>query len=251
MDFHLSDQVEQLCSKLDEFMQERVYPAEPLYHEQISASGDPHFHPPVMEELKAEARNRGLWILFLPDPRWGAGLTNVEFAPLAEITGRSPLAPEALNCAAPDTGNMEILAEFGTVEQQKRWLQPLLDGEIRSCFSMTEPGVASSDATNIATRIDRDGYDYVINGRKWFSSGALSSRCKVAIVLGASDPGASSHRRHSMILVPLDTQDLPLADMWATSRSLRVADGADEVHRMVIARRELARYAPAVDAQPA
>ncbi len=209
MDFAYSAKVEELRKKLEDFMEVHVYPAEPVAAEQIEESGDHHFHPPIMEELKAEARERGLWNLFLPqessgDGKWGAGLTNLEYAPLAEIMGRSPLAPEATNCAAPDTGNMEILSEFGTPEQQDEWLVPLLEGEIRSCFSMTEPDVASSDATNIQTRITRDGDDYVIQGRKWFSSGAMSPRCKVAIVMGVTDPDTDTYHRQSMILVPLD-----------------------------------------------
>jgi acyl-CoA dehydrogenase len=160
-----------------------------------------------MEELKAEARRRGLWNLFLPRTHeHGAGLTNVQYAPLAEITGRNPwIAPEAINCSAPDTGNMELLSLFGKPEQQERWLEPMLDGTVRSAFSMTEPEVASSDATNIATRIERDGDDYVINGRKWWTSGAMSPRCELLIVMGVSDPDAERHRRQSMILVPKDT----------------------------------------------
>src|SRR4029077_14661709 len=163
--------------------------------------------PPVIEELKAEARAQDLWNLFLPATHsYGAGLTNLQYAPLAEITGRSLwIAPEAINCAAPDTGNMELLSLFGTAEQQARWLEPLLDGRIRSAFSMTEPEVASSDATNISTSIERDGDEYVINGRKWWSSGAMSPRCELLIVMGVSDPDAERHRRQSMILVPRDT----------------------------------------------
>jgi acyl-CoA dehydrogenase len=162
--------------------------------------------PPIVDELKRAARDLGLWNLFLPDERFGAGLSVTDYAPLAEITGRSILlAPEALNCSAPDTGNMEVLVRFGTQEQQDRWLRPLLDGEIRSCFGMTEPAVASSDATNIETTITRDDGDYVVNGRKWWSTGTGDPRCKIAIVMGVSDPDAERHRRHSMILVPLDT----------------------------------------------
>jgi acyl-CoA dehydrogenase len=185
-------------------MDAHVYPAESVYRQQVEDSGDPFFHPPVMEELKTEARTRGLWNLFLPDERFGAGLTNLEYAPLAEITGRSPIAPETLNCAAPDTGNMEILAAFGTPDQQERWLEPLLEGEIRSCFAMTEPEVASSDATQMQGRIERDGDSYVVRGHKWWTSGAASPRCKVAIFMGVTDPDAEPHRRHGMILVPLD-----------------------------------------------
>jgi len=205
VDFGYTARMEEWQQRLRAFMDERVYPAEGVYEEQMGAAGDPYFHPPVVEELKAEARRRGLWNLFLPDDRWGAGLTLLEYAPLAEISGRSPwLAPEAMNCSAPDTGNMELLAQFGTPEQQQRWLVPLLDGEIRSCFSMTEPEVASSDATNIRCRIARDGGDYVIAGRKWWSTGALSPRCRVAVVMGVTDPGADTYRRQSMVLVPMD-----------------------------------------------
>ena len=204
MDLGPSPRSQELQDRLLEFMEERIYPAEAVYEEQILESGDPHFHPPVMEELKAEARSRGLWNLFLPDERWGAGLTTLEYAPIAEITGRSLIAPEALNCSAPDTGNMEVLSMFGTPEQQKQWLEPLLAGEIRSCFALTEPAVASSDATNIEARIERQGGDYVINGRKWWSTGALDSRCKITIFMGKTDPQAPRHRQQSMVLVPLD-----------------------------------------------
>ncbi len=158
-----------------------------------------------MEELKAEARERGLWNLFHPDPEYGLGLSNVEYAPLAEITGRSHIGPESVNCMAPDTGNMEVLTEFGTDEQKERWLRPLLDGEIRSGFAMTEPDVASSDATNVQLRIDRDGDDYVLNGRKWWTTGAIRERCKILIVMGKTDVNAAPHRQQSMVLVPRDT----------------------------------------------
>ena len=205
MDFSMSPRAEDLQARLQAFVDERITPATPIYWQQFEESGDPRFHPPIMEELKVEARARGLWNLFLPNERWGAGLTNTEYAPLAEIMGRSFLTSEATNCAAPDTGNMEVLAEFGTPEQQEQWLLPLLDGEIRSCFAMTEPWVASSDATNIQSRIERDGDHYVINAHKWWTSGALSPRCRVAILMGVSDPDADKHRRHSMILVPMDT----------------------------------------------
>lgn len=205
MDFAYSPKVEELRGELGDFMNSHVYPAEPVYAQQMEAAGDPHFHPPIIEELKAEARSRGLWNLFLPDAEDGAGLSVPEYAPLAEITGRSPaIAPEALNCSAPDTGNMEILHMFGTAEQKEVWLHPLLEGEIRSCFSMTEPDVASSDATNIRTRIERDGDEYVITGRKWFSSGASSPRCKVSIVMGVTNPDADRHRMQSMVIVPMD-----------------------------------------------
>ncbi|MHB1534715.1 MAG: acyl-CoA dehydrogenase family protein [Acidimicrobiales bacterium] len=206
MDFALSSGAEELRDKLLDFMQSHVYPAEPVYAEELRLSEDPHAHPPVMADLKSEARRRGLWNLFLPHKtRWTEGLSNLDYAPLAEIMGRSPLAPEACNCSAPDTGNMEILTMFGTDEQKERWLLPLLEGEIRSCFSMTEPDVASSDATNIACRITRDGDDYLVSGRKWWTSGAMDPRCKVAIVMGKSAPEAPRHLQQSMILVPLDS----------------------------------------------
>lgn len=188
------------------FMDERIYPSERLYAEQMAESGDPHHHPAVLETLKAEARTRGLWNLFHPHPEWGPGLTNLEYAPLAEITGRSPhLAPEALNCSAPDTGNMEVLTLFGTEEHKARWLTPLLDGEIRSAFAMTEPGVASSDATNIELTMVADGDGYILNGRKWWTSNALHKNCRVLIVMGKTDPSAPPHRQQSMMVVPLDT----------------------------------------------
>ncbi|HEV3290948.1 MAG TPA: acyl-CoA dehydrogenase family protein [Streptosporangiaceae bacterium] len=209
MDFAYDDRTQELRARLLEFMDQHVYPAEPVFAEQEEAarrSGDPWRRPPVIDELKAEARKRDLWNLFLPGHPDGAGLTNLQYAPLAEITGHSPaIAPEALNCAAPDTGNMEVLAEFGTPEQRERWLRPLLAGEIRSAFCMTEPEVPSSDATNIATRIEREGDSYVINGRKWWSSGAMDPRCQILIVMGKTDPGAERHRQQSMILVPRDT----------------------------------------------
>ncbi len=206
MDFELSPKAEALREQLVEFMDDHVRPAESVYEQQLADSGDPHSHPPVMEELKEEARRRGLWNLFLPhETEWGGGLSNLDYAPLAEITGQSMIAPEAINCAAPDTGNMEILTMFGTDEQKERWLRPLLDGEIRSCFAMTEPAVASSDATNIECRIDADGDDYVINGRKWWISGAARQRCRISIVMGKTDVDAPVHRQQSMVLVPMDT----------------------------------------------
>jgi acyl-CoA dehydrogenase len=208
MDFAYDDRTQELRDRLLAFMAEHVYPAEPVFAAQIAAAaaaGDPWRRPPVVAALKAEARRQGLWNLFLTGPE-GAGLTNLQYAPLAEITGHSPrLAPEALNCAAPDTGNMELLAEFGSEQQRKQWLTPLLAGEIRSAFCMTEPAVASSDATNIATRIERAGDSYVINGRKWWSSGAMDPACTILIVMGKTDPGAERHRQQSMILVPRDT----------------------------------------------
>ena len=207
MDFAFDARTEELRSELLEFMEVSVYPAERLFHEQLAALEN-HWawtSVPVLGDLRARARSQGLWNLFLPGEH-GAGLTNLQYAPLAEVTGRSlALAPAALNCAAPDTGNMEVLATFGTPEQQKRWLQPLLDGEIRSSFAMTEPEVASSDATNIATRIERDGDEYVINGRKWWITGAMNPEAEIFIVMGKTDPSADRHRQQSMILVPRDT----------------------------------------------
>ena len=209
MDFALSPTAEKLRTDLEGFMDECVYPSEETYRRQLEESGDPHLHAPVLDDLKVEARKRGLWNLFLPHAtEWTDGLSNLDYAPLAEVTGHSHLAPEALNCAAPDTGNMEILTMFGTDAQKERWLRPLLEGEIRSCFAMTEPAVASSDATNIALRIERDGDDYVLNGRKWWISGAARERCKVAIVMGKTNPEAPPHRQQSMILVPMDTPGL-------------------------------------------
>ncbi len=205
MDFAVSARSEALQERLAAFIEDRVSPAEAVYREQVEASGDPHFHPPVMEDLKREARARDLWNLFLPDRRFGPGLTNVEYAPLAEQMGASPLAAEATNCSAPDTGNMEILAQFGTALQHEEFLRPLLDGEIRSCFAMTEPWVASSDATNIQSRIERVGDEYVVNAHKWWTSGAASPRCKFAVLLGVSNPDADPYHRQSMILVPLAT----------------------------------------------
>ncbi|HEX6341251.1 acyl-CoA dehydrogenase family protein [Umezawaea sp.] len=206
MDFAYDAKTEDFRTRLLSFMDEFVYPAEAVLEEQLAASDDEWTRKPVVDELKARAREAGLWNLFLPDAEHGAGLTNLQYAPLAEITGRSPhLAPEAFNCAAPDTGNMEVLAMFGTEEQKKQWLRPLLDGEIRSAFCMTEPDVASSDATNIATRIERDGDEYVINGTKWWSSGAMNPNCAIFIVMGKTNPEAERHQQQAMILVPRDT----------------------------------------------
>jgi len=189
-------------------MDECVYPAEAVFEAQLREGGDPHADPPVMEELRAEARSRGLWNLFLPDEEHGAGLSYVEYAPLAEIMGRSAIASEACNCSAPDTGNMEVLAQFGTEEQKERWLQPLLEAEIRSGFAMTEPEVASSDATNVQLRIERDGGEYVLNGRKWWTTGAIRRRCRILIVMGKTNPDGPPHRQQSMVLVPRDTAGL-------------------------------------------
>jgi acyl-CoA dehydrogenase len=209
MDFAHSERSLELQADLRKFLDEQIYPAEPVFEEQAAANraaGAPFRTPAVLAGLKVEARKRGLWNLFLPDERHGAGLSVLEYAPIAELTGRShAIAPEAMNCSAPDTGNMELLAMFATEEQAARWLAPLLEGEIRSCFSMTEPAVASSDAANIATTITPDGEEYIVNGRKWWSTGALREECKVAIVMGVSDPDAAKYERHSMILVPLDT----------------------------------------------
>ncbi len=213
MDFELTDRCKEFQERLGEFMEKRVYPAEPVYADQMRSSRDPNFHPPILEELAGEshARAEGLWNLFSPNERWGPGLRNAEYAPLAEIMGRSPeLAPEACNCAAPDTGNMEILELFGTEAQQQQWLYPLLAGEIRSAFAMTEPGVASSDATNIELRIEHDGDQYVLNGRKWWTSNALHRNCRVLIVMGKTDPAAAAHRQQTMILVPIDAPGLSL-----------------------------------------
>ncbi|EMF51359.1 MULTISPECIES: acyl-CoA dehydrogenase family protein [Streptomyces] len=210
MDFAFDARTEELRARLLAFMDAYVYPAEAVAEEQRAELASPWDTPAVVEELKAEARRQGLWNLFLPDSEYGAGLTNLQYAPLAEITGRSPqLAPTALNCAAPDTGNMEVLSQFGDEAQKKQWLEPLLAGEIRSAFAMTEPEVASSDATNITTLIERasDGTDdYVVNGRKWYISGAMNPDCRIFIVMGKTDPdGADIRRQQSMILVPRDT----------------------------------------------
>ncbi|WP_433598775.1 acyl-CoA dehydrogenase family protein [Nocardia sp. CA-135953] len=203
--FSTSERTQRYQRDLRAFMDECVYPAESEYEKQMAAAGDPHHHPRIVEDLKTEARARGLWNLFHPHPEWGPGLTNLEYAPLAEIMGRSPhLAPEACNCSAPDTGNMEVFTLFGTQEHKERWLEPLLNGTIRSAFAMTEPAVASSDATNIQLSMARDGDDYVLNGRKWFASNALHKNCKVLIVMGKTDPDAPKHRQQSMMVVPID-----------------------------------------------
>src|SRR5262245_8896634 len=207
-----SPQVAALRERLAAFMDEHVYPNERTYHEQVEA-GDRWQIPAVMEELKAKAKVAGLWNLFLPDREHGPGLSNLEYAPLCEMMGRSPIAPEAFNCSAPDTGNMEVLARYGTPEQRKRWLEPLLAGEIRSCFAMTEPDVASSDATNIRARIERRGDEYVLSGRQWWTSGAGDPRCKIIIFIGQTDPSAEPHRRQSMVLVPMDTPGVTVKRM--------------------------------------
>ncbi|MDH4464557.1 MAG: acyl-CoA dehydrogenase family protein [Acidovorax sp.] len=209
MDFTYSPKVIDLQQRLTAFMGEHIYPAEAVYHHEVAENrkaGNPWQPTKVMEKLKAAARAEGLWNLFLPESELGAGLTNLEYAPLCEIMGRSHIAPEAFNCAAPDTGNMETLARYATPAQQQRWLLPLLDGTIRSAFAMTEPDVASSDATNIEARITRDGDHYVINGRKWWTSGAPDPRCQILIVMGKTDPDhINRHQQQSMILVPMET----------------------------------------------
>ncbi|WP_069802772.1 acyl-CoA dehydrogenase family protein [Thermogemmatispora onikobensis] len=206
MDFTYSERVNELRQRLLDFMERSIYPNQETYRRQIEASGNPHHHAEIVDELKQKAKAEGLWNLFMTDPRYGPGLSNLEYAPLAEIMGRVSWASEVFNCAAPDTGNMEILAEFGTPEQKEQWLKPLLEGEIRSAFAMTEPDVASSDATNIQLTIERQGDEYVLNGRKWWISGAARPRCKIFIVMGKTDPHhPDRHRQQSMILVPRDT----------------------------------------------
>ncbi|QCB46499.1 acyl-CoA dehydrogenase family protein [Hydrogenophaga sp. PAMC20947] len=208
MDFDHSPKVQDLQARVQAFMAEHVYPAEPRFADEMNAfraAGNPWQEPQVMEELKNKAKDAGLWNLFLPESPLGAGLTNLEYAPLAEIMGRSPIGSEPFNCSAPDTGNMETIVRYGTDEHKEQWLKPLLAGEIRSAFAMTEPAVASSDATNIEARIQRDGDDYVINGRKWWTSGANDPRCKIMIFMGKTDLEAPRHSQQSMILVPMDT----------------------------------------------
>ncbi|MEU4317615.1 acyl-CoA dehydrogenase family protein [Nocardia fluminea] len=202
--FDMSERAEKYRVDLLEFMDSHIYPAERVYAQQMAESDDPHFHPPILEELKDEAKRRGLWNLFHPHPQWGPGLTNLEYAPLAEIMGRSFIAPEACNCNAPDTGNMEVLTLFGSDEHKKKYLEPLLEGTMASAFAMTEPRVASSDATNVELSMVRDGGDYILNGRKWFASNAMHKNCKVLIVMGKTDPNAAPHRQQSMMVVPID-----------------------------------------------
>ncbi|MEZ0384682.1 acyl-CoA dehydrogenase family protein [Mycobacterium sp. pW045] len=203
--FEMSERAAKYRADLLEFMDSCVYPAEAVYETQMAESGDPHFQPPILEELKTEARSRGLWNLFHPHPDVGPGLSNLEYAPLAEIMGRSPhLAPEATNCSAPDTGNMEVFTLFGSDEHKEKYLKPLLEGKIRSAFAMTEPAVASSDATNVQLSMVKDGDEYVLNGRKWFASNALHQNCRVMIVMGKTDPDAATHRQQSMMVVPID-----------------------------------------------
>jgi acyl-CoA dehydrogenase len=208
VDFELSDRAKDFRGRLQAFLEERVEPAQQVYLEQVRAADTPHVHPPIMEELKEEARTRGLWNMFLPDPEHGAGLSNLEYAPLAELLGRTFIGSEACNCSAPDTGNMEVLHQFGNDEQKERWLRPLLDGEIRSGFAMTEPDVASSDATNISLRMERDGDDLVLNGRKWWTTGVMHPNCRILIVMGKTELEAPVYAQQSMVLVPLDTPGL-------------------------------------------
>lgn len=214
MIFSNSEKVKELQEKLTDFMKTYVYPNENVFEQQLNEQEDRWAEvPPIIEELKEKAKREGLWNLFLPDSKYGAGLSNLEYAPLCEIMGRSVIGPEVFNCNAPDTGNMEVLARYGSEEQKEKWLVPLLNGEIRSCFSMTEPDVASSDATNIETSIIRDGDEYVINGKKWWSSGAGDPRCKIAIVMGKTNPDAPKYEQQSMILVPLDTPGVKIERM--------------------------------------
>ena len=228
MDFEPSARCTEFKERLSAFMDEHVYPAEEVYDRQLEESGDPHHQPAIMEELKAKARAAGLWNMFLPDEEHGAGLSNSDYAPLAELLGRSPIASEACNCSAPDTGNMEVLHDFGTDEQKQQWLMPLLDGEIRSAFAMTEPEVASSDATNIQLRIERDGDDYVLNGRKWWTTNVTHPHCTIMIVMGKTSTDGPIHKQQSQILVPVDTPGVTIV------RDLRVfgyndQDGHGEV----------------------
>jgi len=208
MEFELSDRAKDFRERLQAFLDERVYPAEREYVDAVRSAATPHVHPPLLEELKEEARRRGLWNLFLPDPEHGAGLSYLDYAPLAELMGRTMIGAEVCNCSAPDTGNMEVLHQFGDEEQRARWLEPLLAGEIRSGFAMTEPDVASSDATNVSLRMERDGDDFVLNGRKWWTTGVMHPRCRILIVMGKTELEAPVYAQQSMLLVPLDTPGL-------------------------------------------
>jgi len=228
MSFEPSARTKELQQRLRQFMAAHVYPNEQRFHEEVARE---RWKPTkIIEELKSKARAEGLWNLFLPDDPNGAGLTNLEYAPLCEIMGRSHIAPEVFNCSAPDTGNMEVLARYGTAEQKEKWLKPLLAGEIRSCFAMTEPEVASSDATNISASIVREGNEYVINGRKWWSSGAGDPRCKIAIFMGKSDPTAPLHKQQSMILVPLDTPGVTIVRLLSVFGYDHAPHGHAEIH---------------------
>ena len=225
MNFDHTPKVRALMDRVSAFMDAHVYPAEDAYFAHVETADDPWSVPPVMEALKARARDEGLWNLFLPESDLGAGLSNLDYAPLAEIMGRSLIGAEAFNCSAPDTGNMEVLVRSGTPAQQETWLKPLLDGTIRSAFAMTEPDVASSDATNISCTIRRDGADYVINGRKWWTSGAMDPRCKVLILMGKTAPyHPDRHRQQSMILVPMDAPGVRRV------RALKVFGDTDAPH---------------------
>jgi acyl-CoA dehydrogenase len=219
-----SPRAKDLAARITTFLEEYVLPAEPVFERQLAAAADRWSELPIMAELKANAKAAGLWNLFLPKRHFPDALSNLEYAPLCEIMGRSPIGPEAFNCSAPDTGNMETLILYGTDEQKQRWLKPLMEGEMRSCFAMTEPAVASSDATNIKAEIRRDGDHYIINGRKWWTSGAMDRRCKIAIVMGMTDPDAEPHRRQSMVLVPLDTPGVKV------ERALRIFGYDDAPH---------------------
>ena len=231
MYFSYSDKVVKLQKELNSFMEEHIYPNERLYEQQLNEQPSRWSAvPPIMEELKEKAKEAGLWNLFLPESEYGAGLTNVDYAPLCEIMGRSIIGPEAFNCGAPDTGNMEVLVRYGTPEQKEKWLKPLLNGDIRSCFSMTEPDVGSSDATNIQCSIVREGDEYVINGRKWWSSGAGDPRCKIAIVMGKSDFNASKYEQQSMILVPLNTPGVKIERMLPVFGYDHAPHGHAEIH---------------------
>ncbi len=210
MDFNFSKESLELQDKLKTFFADHIYPNEDLYEKAIIDSGDPLHIPEILNELKSKAKSENLWNLFLPDKEYGYGLSNVDYAPLAEITGHNWWAPEVFNCSAPDTGNMEILAEFGTAEQKKQWLEPLLEGEIRSCFAMTEPNVASSDATNIGSSIVSDGDNYVINGRKWWTSNAINPNAKICIFMGVTNPDSPPYQRQSQVLVPMDSEGLSI-----------------------------------------
>ena len=210
MDFNFSKESLELQDKLKTFFADHIYPNEELYEKAIIDSGDPLHIPEILNELKSKAKSENLWNLFLPDKEYGYGLSNVDYAPLAEITGHNWWAPEVFNCSAPDTGNMEILAEFGTPEQKKQWLEPLLEGEIRSCFAMTEPNVASSDATNIGSSIVSDGDNYVINGRKWWTSNAINPNAKICIFMGVTNPDSPPYQRQSQVLVPMDSEGLSI-----------------------------------------
>jgi acyl-CoA dehydrogenase len=213
MEFEYSNQTKEVCARVEDFMDRYVYPNEQKYYDQLDEGGDRWKVVPILEEVKQKAKDEGLWNYFLPESLNGAGLTNLEYAPVCEIMGKVHWAPEAFNCSAPDTGNMEVLERYGTASQKKEWLEPLLNGEMRSAFAMTEPAVASSDATNIACRIERDGDEYVINGRKWWTSGIGDPRCKILILMGKTDPSAPTYRQQSMILVPRDTPGITVEKM--------------------------------------